>query len=70
MRLTAIRRGDIVLVDDGLPYHALVVEKQRGRLRVRPVCRSLTPRSVKAAWVVEHWRRTASRGSGPEPPLP
>jgi hypothetical protein len=35
MRLTKVRPGDIVLVDDGLPYHAMVVEKQRGRMRTR-----------------------------------
>jgi hypothetical protein len=61
MRLAAIRAGDIVLVNDGLPYHAEVVEKQRGRLRVRPVSRSLAPRTVKAAWVVDHWRHAARR---------
>ena len=63
MRLTNIRPGDIVLVDDGLPYHAMVVEKQRARLRVRPVARSLAPRTVKAAWIVDHWRhaRTSPR---------
>jgi hypothetical protein len=58
MRLTGIRAGDIVLVDDGLPCHADVVDKQRGRLRVRPLCRSLAPRTVKAARVTDHWRRT------------
>ena len=65
MRLTNIRPGDIVLVlvDDGLPYHAMVVEKQRGRLRVRSVARSLAPRTAKAAWIVDHWRhaRTSLR---------
>lgn len=61
MRLTNVRPGDIVLVDDGLPYHAMVVEKQRGRLRVRPVARSLAPRTVKAAWIVDHWRHARSR---------
>jgi hypothetical protein len=56
MRLTSIRPGDIVLVDDGIPYHALVVDKERGRLRVRPLGRTLAPRTVKAAWVAAHWR--------------
>ena len=45
----------MILIDDG-PYHAMVVETQRGRLRVRPVARSLAPRTVKAAWIVDHWR--------------
>jgi hypothetical protein len=60
MRLNGIRPGDIVRVDDGLPYHALVVGKERGRLRVRPLGRALAPRTVKAAWVVEHWRHARS----------
>ena len=52
MRLTGIRGGDTVRVDDGLPDHAGVVDKQRDRLRVRPLCRSQAPRTVKAAWLV------------------
>jgi hypothetical protein len=44
MRLTEIHPGDTVRVDDGLPYHAVVVTKERGRLGVRPLCRQLAPR--------------------------
>jgi hypothetical protein len=60
MRFTGVRPGDIVLVDDGLPYHALVVEKERRRLRVRPLGRTLAPRPVKAECVVDHWRHVRS----------
>jgi hypothetical protein len=61
MRLTAIRPGDIVLVDDGIPYHALVVERERGRLKVGPLGRPIAPRPVKAAWVTAHWRHARSK---------
>ncbi|MEA2275324.1 MAG: hypothetical protein QOC78_284 [Solirubrobacteraceae bacterium] len=60
MRLTQIHPGDTVRVDDGLPYHAVVVTKERGRLGVRPLCRQLAPRTVKAAWIVDHWRHARS----------
>jgi hypothetical protein len=61
MRLTNVRPDDIVVVDDGLPYHAVVVAKERGRLQVRAVGRRLAPRWVKAAWVVDHWRHASRR---------
>jgi hypothetical protein len=64
MRLTHIHPGDIVLVDDGLPYHAVVVTKERGRLRVRALGRRLAPRWVKAAWIVAHWRQAGSSRAG------
>jgi hypothetical protein len=54
MRLTHVHPGDIVRVDDWLPNHAVVLE----RLRVRTLGRPVAPRTVKAAWVVEHWRHT------------
>lgn len=62
MRLSHIHPGDIVLVDDGLPYHAVVLARERGRLRVRALGRRLAPRSVKAAWVVDHWRHARRPG--------
>jgi hypothetical protein len=62
MRLTQVHPGDIVRVDDGLPYHALVLERDRGRLRVRMLGRAQAPRTVKAAWVVEHWRHARAGG--------
>ncbi|MEN3281372.1 MAG: hypothetical protein V7607_2512 [Solirubrobacteraceae bacterium] len=66
MRLSHIHPGDIVLVDDGLPYHAVVLARERGRLRVRALGRRLAPRPVKAAWVVDHWRH--ARPSRPTAP--
>lgn len=56
MRLTGIREGDIVEVNDGLPYHALVRERERGRLRI-VMFGSRSVRTVKAGEVVGHWRR-------------
>ena len=58
MKLTHVHPGDIVRVDDGLPYHAVVLQREPGRLRVRMLGRPLAPRTVKAAWVVDHWRHT------------
>jgi hypothetical protein len=60
-----VRPGDIVLVDDGLPYHALVLDRRRGRLTVQALGRSAAPRTVKAAWIVDHWRH--ARASPPRP---
>ena len=56
MKLTHVHPGDIVRIDDGLPYHAVVLQRERGRLRVRMLGRPLAPRTVKATWVVDHWR--------------
>jgi hypothetical protein len=44
MRLRHIHPGDIVRVDDGLPYYAVVVARERARLRVRALGRRLAPR--------------------------
>jgi hypothetical protein len=69
MRLTHMHPGDIVRVDDGLPYYAVVVAKERGRLRVRALGRRIAPRLVKAAWVVDHWRHARrSRATVPIDP--
>ena len=68
MKLTDIQPGDTVRVDDGLPYHAVVVARERGRLRVRMLGRQCAARTVRAAWVADHWRhvhpRTMSRDVG------
>jgi hypothetical protein len=63
MKLGSIHPDVIVLVDDGIPYRAIVVEREAGRSRVRPLRRALAPRSVKAAWVTERWRQ--ARGHRP-----
>ena len=59
MKLNHVHPGDIVRVDDGLPYHAVVVARA-GRLRVRMLGRACAPRTVRAASVVDHWRPSAS----------
>jgi hypothetical protein len=66
MRLASINPGDIVLVDDGLPYHAIVIARERGRLRVRMLGRACAPRTVRAAWVVDHWRHARARPASPD----
>jgi hypothetical protein len=62
MKLTRVHPGDIVRVDDGLPYHAVVLERKCGRLRVRMLGRTQAPRTVNAAWVVDHWRHARAAG--------
>jgi hypothetical protein len=57
VKLTSIKPGDVVLVDDGLPFYALVKDKQRGRLGVQPICGHFNPRPVKAMDIKGHWRR-------------
>jgi hypothetical protein len=57
MRLTSIQLGDIVRVDDGLPYFAHVRERLPRQLRVTPLCGSFSPKPVKAREVVGHWRK-------------
>jgi hypothetical protein len=66
MRLESIRAGDIVQIDDGLPYLAHV-EQARGvggnRLIVVALNGSHAMRTVKARDVVAHWRRTGARAA-------
>lgn len=66
MRLTGIQPGDLVQVDDGLPYYAEVVHVTAGcrmsiglaPVRVRPITGPRGERQVTAREVVAHWRRT------------
>jgi hypothetical protein len=61
MRTASIRPGEIVRVDDGMPYYALV-DRCEGRALVRPINGPpANPRHVKAGRVVGHWRRAAQR---------
>lgn len=60
MRLRGITPGDLVQVNDGIPYVAEVLEVERSRLRVRPMMegrRHQAPRPVRASWVVGWWKR-------------
>jgi hypothetical protein len=53
MRTASIRPGDIVRVDDGMPYYALVEHREGRALVVRPMNGPpANPRHVKPAWVV------------------
>lgn len=61
MRLTAIKPGDHVKVDDGLPYFAEVIELDAGQLRVSPITGPRGVRSVRARQVIEHWRKAQRR---------
>lgn len=58
MRLASVREGDIVRVDDGLVYFALVRGRRGRRLVVNPLNGAWNPAPVKATEVVGHWRRT------------
>ena len=62
MRLASIRPGDLVRVDDGLPYIAEVLGDQGRGLRVLPVSGPRGGgRAVKAVEVIGHWRQTRCR---------
>lgn len=67
MRLSGVRDGDIVQVDDGLPYFALVRGRQGRRLLVRPLSGKFAPRPIKASEVVGHWRKAGRRGNAERP---
>jgi hypothetical protein len=60
MRLSGVRDGDIVRVNDGLSYLALVRGRRGRRLLVAPLTGRWNPAPVKATDVVAHWRRTGS----------
>lgn len=63
MRLASIRDGDIVEVNDGLPYLAIVRSRNGRRLRVDPISGKFSPAPVRAADVVGHWRKVRPRSS-------
>jgi hypothetical protein len=62
MRLRAVHPGDVVLANHkGRVFYARVVGHERaGVLRVEPLERHVTYRSVKAREVVDHWTHTGS----------
>jgi hypothetical protein len=59
MRLRSVQPGDIVLANHkGRLFYARVSGHERsGVLRIEPIERNVTWRSVKAREVVEHWTR-------------
>ena len=58
MRLAGIKPGDIVLVDDGLPYHATVKSRESRALRVEVIGRPGVYKTIKPHYVAAHWRRS------------
>jgi hypothetical protein len=62
VRLRSVHPGDVVLANHkGRVFYARVVGHERaGVLRVEPLERNVTYRSVKAREVVDHWTRVAS----------
>jgi hypothetical protein len=69
MRLRAVHPGDVVLANHkGRIFYARVVGHERaGVLRVEPLERHVTYRSVKAREVVDHWTHAAA-GRDERPP--
>ena len=63
MRLANVRDGDIVEVNDGLSYFAIVTARNGRRLNVEPIGGKFRPAPVKPKDVVGHWRKTRPRGS-------
>jgi hypothetical protein len=57
VRHSGEREGDIVRVDEGLAYFALVRGRRGRRLLVNPLAGGWNPAPVKASEVVGHWRR-------------
>jgi hypothetical protein len=64
MRLASIKPGDIVRIDDGLPYLAEVIGQDGARVRVTPITGPRGVRTVTSREVVEHWRKARPRGHG------
>jgi hypothetical protein len=60
MRLSGVREGDIVRVNDGLSYLDVVRGRRGRRLLVAPLTGRWNPAPVKATDVIAHWRRTGS----------
>ena len=62
MRLRSVHPGDVVLANHkGRVFYARVVGHERaGVLRVEPLERNVTYRSVKAREVVDHWTHASS----------
>jgi hypothetical protein len=62
MNLGPIKEGDLVLVDKrGARFHAYVLERRPGELRVRAIERNTTWCAATAREVIAHWRK--SKGS-------
>jgi hypothetical protein len=69
MRLRSVQPGDVVLVNHkGRVFYARVAGHERvGVLRIEPLERNVTYRSVKAREVVDHWTHATS-GRDERPP--
>jgi hypothetical protein len=61
MRLVGIRPGDIIRVDDGLPYIGEVIARDGTVVRVAPITGPRGVRAVKSRDVVDHWRKVRPR---------
>jgi len=61
MRLAGIKPGDIVRVDDGLPYLAEVVDRDGSRVHVAPITGPRGVRTVTSHDVVDQWRKVRPR---------
>jgi hypothetical protein len=59
MTLSVIHAADLVLVDvRGQVFHAEVLERGPGRLRLRPLDRRVTHTTATSRQVVAHWRKS------------
>lgn len=58
MRLSGVKPGDLIEVNDGMPYVARVLDvPARQRVRVQPLTFRSMPREARARDVVAHYRR-------------
>lgn len=58
MRLTGIKPGDLIEVDDGMPFIARVIDRPaKQRVRCQPLTYRAHPRDVRARDVTAHYRK-------------
>ncbi len=62
MRLTGVKPGDLIEVNDGTIYLARVLDgPARQRIRVQPLTFKSFPREARARDVIAHYRRAKVR---------
>lgn len=64
MVLSGVREGDVVLVDKkGRKFMALVTEKRKGELAIKPFDRSISYFSCTSREVESHWKKMGRNGA-------
>ncbi len=59
MTVSSIHAADLVLVDKrGVRFHAEVLERHSGQLRLRPLDRRITHHTATSREIIAHWRKS------------